>query len=84
MFHFSAIISALRNCDTSWGPSLSTQPADPENGSSNPRSRSAVIAALTGGEERDRRVRAARELYDRAYSRAAYEAKMRRLLEVLR
>ena len=39
--------------------------------------------ALRGGERVEARVDAAKALYERRYSRAAYELKMRRMLEVL-
>jgi glycosyltransferase involved in cell wall biosynthesis len=43
----------------------------------------ALAAALEPDERRRSVVRAARELYDRAYSRQAYEKKIRTLLEIL-
>ena len=48
MFHFSAIISAPRNCEISWSPYRVAQPFDPENGSEKPNGSAAVIAAAIG------------------------------------
>ena len=48
MSHFSAIISAPRNCDTSWVPYRSTQPVEPVNGSSWPRGWAASRAKPMG------------------------------------
>ena len=48
MSHFSAIISAARNCDTSWVPYRACHPGDPANGFSKPYGSPASIAALIG------------------------------------
>ena len=42
-----------------------------------------LVAALTDGSDSAGRVRNARALYEREYARAAYERKIRRLLEIV-
>ena len=46
--HFAAIISAPRNWEISWSPYRASQPFDVENGSGNPCSRPASMAAEMG------------------------------------
>ena len=48
MSHLSAIISAPRNWVTRSGPKRSTQPLDPENGSSKPSGWAAIMAEEIG------------------------------------
>jgi glycosyltransferase involved in cell wall biosynthesis len=44
----------------------------------------AILSALTDDGQRKNRIAAARELYERQYSRTAYERKIAALLELLR